>query len=155
MLTMRLTQNLEQRQTLIQKLGLESEFLNSCLVRTEVRLSRGGFQRGLALLRGIVDESRFRSVLDWLLALYVPALDPEIDRYYAGEGKRFLEAHSWQAIAEADRLLDEELVRLADLHKEVWTLGLYARDDEAQEIVDAYLEMLARPRFARIFAVAA
>lgn len=149
MLSLCLTQNLELRQTLVQKLGFQSEFLESCLVRTEKRLKDLHYQRGLALLRGIVDESKFRSVLDWLLSLYVPSYAGEIRDFYQDSGKRrLIDSRPWRTIDEIDRILDEELLRLAELHKEVWTLGLYARDEEARQIVDMYLEMFARPRFA-------
>jgi hypothetical protein len=148
MMSLRLVQNLELRQTLVQKLGLESEFLESCLVRTEARLKESRHQRGLALLRGIVDESEFRSVLDWLLALYAPSYAGEIRSFYEDGGKRLIDSRPWRTIDEVDRILDEEIVRLGDLHKEVWMLGLYAADKEARELVDMYLEMFARPRFA-------
>lgn len=145
-MSLRLCHNLAQRQTLVQKLGLESEYLGSCLVRTEARLHASRYQRGLALLRGLVDESEFRSVLDWLLVLFAPHYADDVQRYYNDGGPSLIASRPWKTIDAVDRILDEEIVRLGDLHKEVWMLGLRARDDEANMLVDAYLEMFARPR---------
>jgi hypothetical protein len=147
MSSLQLSQNLRCRQTLIQQLGLESEFLGSCLVRTEMRLKESRFQRPLHLLRGLVDESDFSSVLDWLLVLYAPVYADTVRDYYRLGRGRMMELCSSDEIDEVDRMLDEELVRLADLSSEIWMLGIYKRRKEAKEIAAMYLEMLARPRF--------
>lgn len=148
MISFQLSQTIECRQTLIQKLGLESEFLGSCLVRTEMRLKDSEFQRPLALLRGLIDESDFRSVLDWLLVLYAPSYGDEVRAFYDGGAPRMMETSSARVIDEIDAMLDDELLRLASLYKEVWTFGIHRRTKEAKEIAAMYLEMLARPRFA-------
>lgn len=146
MMSFRLCENLAQRQTLVQKLGLTSEYLGSCLVRTEARLRTLRYQRGLALLHGLVDESAFRSALDWLLVLFAPHRADDVRRYYRGEGPPLIESQSWRTIDAVDRTLDDELVQLAALQEEFWMLGLRSRDAEARALVDAYLEMFARPR---------
>ena len=133
MMGMRWELNLEQRQCLIQSLGLESEFFESFLVRTERRLSDSKFSRGLRLIEG--DGEGYRSVLDWLLAMLAPDWKVFIQDYYSYGEPKIGHAVDFETIDLIDRLM-EAAVR--DLYKSYQTLcraGWLGTDDEPEPSV--------------------
>jgi hypothetical protein len=130
---MRWELNLEQRQCLIQSLGLESEFFESFLVRTERRLSDSKFSRGLRLIEG--DGEGYRSVLDWLLATLAPHWDLFILNYYEHGTPKLGHAVDFDTIDLIDRLMD---AAVRDLYKSYQTLcraGWLGTDDEPEPSV--------------------
>lgn len=148
MLTLVVEQSLSPRLTLVQKLGLDSRFLQSCLVETEELLHHSRYQRALVLVRGR-GENQYRSILDFLVALHLPAMRPAIVHFYDDEGPRLLDMASASTIAALDDGLAGSVRQLAALHGELLSDGAAAR----AEVVDAYLDLVARPALAAAFAV--
>jgi len=145
-----LCQQLEQRLTLIQKLGLDSRYLKSCLVRSEALLCESDFQKPLRLLRRFADEDEFHSVLDFLVAIFVPAMQPRIAAFYRGQGDRLIEQSDWAAIDRLDQMLANALRDLRSLHDELrsktWRAGTSAFT--VPELTATWLDIYIRPRFA-------
>lgn len=117
---------LQCRQTLVQRLGLESEFFESLLVRSEMLLKQSRYQRGLRLLKGL-DEDEYNSVLDFLLGVFAPAWKPSILAYYAGEGPKLGDLETWDVIEALDQGLAVGIVELTEvyeaLEREGWVSG--------------------------------
>ena len=109
--------NLQQTQCLILQLGLQSEFFQSFLVRTEHRLSNSKYSRGLRLIPNPASE--YRSVLDWLLASIAPEWDQLIINYYKNGTDRFGKVVDFNTITEIDQLMD---ATVRDLYKSYQTL---------------------------------
>ena len=140
--------NLQQRLTLLQELGLKSEYFENVLVRTEQRLSERRGQRGLKLLRAISDGADYRGVIDLLLALCSPVWAREIQAFYAGRGTRIVEYVDWAVIDELDRVLAQVVVELARLYAAYEELGW--REGQAapeyDEVTRAGLAWFVGPR---------
>jgi hypothetical protein len=115
--------NLQQRQTLLQELGLKSSYFESVLVRTEQRLSERRYQRGLKLLKSLSDGSGYRGVIDLLLALCSPAWAAEIRAYYRGRGQRLVEYVEWPIVDAIDQVLAQVVVELGKLYAAYEQLG--------------------------------
>jgi len=149
MMSLVLQQNLEQRLTLVMKLGLESRFLRSCLVRSEALLAETEYQTPLRLVRHLADEDDYQSVLDFLLGIFVPAIKPRIFAFYHGDGPRLIAQSSWADIDRLDRGLAETLKELRGLYDELrsaaWRAG--RGDFTVPELTVAWLDISARPRF--------
>jgi len=152
MLSLTFQQNLVQRQTLIQRLGLESRFLESCLVRSEEWLRVGNHQAALRLVRRFEDEDGYRSVLDFLLVLFVPELRSSTMAFYAGRGPRLIDETAWTSIDRLDRTFVFVLGDLYTLYRELqsaaWRSG--KADVTRYELMAAWLDFQARPRFAAL-----
>jgi hypothetical protein len=153
MMSMRLVfvQNMRQRQTLIQKLDLESEFLEACLVRSEALLRESSkAQAPLRLIRRFADEDQYNSLLDFLVAVFVPALKPRIFDYYHGDGSRLIEHSDWADLDRLDRTLVTALHELRALYDELrsaaWRKG--EREFTPKQVTAAWLDLHVRPRFA-------
>jgi hypothetical protein len=117
--------NLEHRLDLVQRLGLESEFLGSFLVRTEKRLKQRRFQKGLILLDA--EEGDYRSVLDLLLATFSPAWKRSILDFYRDGEHRLGDCADWKTINLIDQLMEcavtELTVSYEMLRSEGWLVG--------------------------------
>jgi hypothetical protein len=141
---------MEQRQTLLQRLGLESEYLETCLVRSETLLRERRFQTPLRLVRKLADEDEYNSVLDFLVGLFVPAMRPRIFAFYEGRGARIIEQSPWSDIDRLDRMMVTVLQELRGLYDELrsaaWRAG--RGDFTAPQITAAWLDLHIRPRFA-------
>lgn len=144
-MNMMLRQNLEIRQTLIQKLGLESEYLRSVLVRSEMILKTSDGQRGLKLIRRFEEENRYRSVLDFLCGLFAPSLKPHIFGYYQGETGRFIEEFPWVDMDTVDRAMVLTLNELSRLSIELRHQRLHRKVRD--ELIEAELDLFLRPLF--------
>jgi hypothetical protein len=140
--------NLSQRLSLVQKLGLESDYLESCFVRAETMLRSGDYQRPLVLVRGILPEDGYRSVLDYLAAVFVPSLIPAIRAYYDNDGERLIDMASWDLIEQIDRCLVDALEELKMLYTEL-SMQRWARGEKG-DIAATWLDFHARPRFPRV-----
>lgn len=147
---MTLSLNMVQRMTLIQTLGLESEYLETCLVRSETLLRERRYQAPLRLIRKFADEDQYNSVLDFLVGLFVPAMRPRIFAYYEGEGARIIEQSPWADIDRLDRMMVTALHELRVLHDELrsaaWREG--RGDWTVPQMTAAWLDINIRPRFA-------
>ena len=143
-----LSHNLKQRQTLIQKLGLESRAFKSCLVRSEMLLKTSEFQAPLRLVRKVLDEDNYRSVQDFLVAVFVPLMRPWIQAYYRGESVQMIRGAAWAEIDRLDRTLVTALhglrVLYTDLRSAAWREG---REFTATEVTETWLDFVARPCF--------
>jgi hypothetical protein len=131
-----------QRMTLVQMLGLESRYLNSCLVQTEALLRHSEFQKPLSLVRHRGEDS-YHSVLDYLLVLFFPALKPAVLSYYRGDGPPLIEAVRFAQIVALDEALACRVVHLAIIHDELRELG-WRTGTDINVLVDCYLEFVAR-----------
>jgi hypothetical protein len=142
--------NMAQRMTLLQTLGLESEYLETCLVRSETLLRKLRFQAPLRLVRKFADEDQYNSVLDFLVGLFIPAMKPRIFAYYEGEGDRIIEQSPWSDIDRLDRMMVTALTELRALHDELrsaaWQAG--RGDYTKPQMTAAWLDLHIRPRFA-------
>jgi hypothetical protein len=149
MMSLCFRQNLELRQTLVQKLGLDSKFLHSCLVRSEALLHEREYQTPLRLVRHLAVEDDYESVLDFLLGLFVPAIKPRIFAYYHGDGPRLMAQSSWIDIDQLDRMMVTALKELHGLYGEIrsaaWQVG--RGDFTVPELTAAWLDLYVAPRF--------
>lgn len=118
-----LQMNIEQRQALLQQLGLKSEFFGSVLVRTEALLKKSRYQRGLNLVRNALDVSDYRSVLDYLLAVISPSWNERIRAFYRGEVGRIVLTEEWATIDALDQVLEHAVRELAALYAAYCSLG--------------------------------
>ena len=75
-----LSLNLEQRCSLVQELGLESEYLATFMIRTEYLLKKDKYEKGLLLIEKT--DTGYESVMDWLLAMLAPSWKKHIKAYY-------------------------------------------------------------------------
>jgi hypothetical protein len=142
--------NLECRLSLIQKLGLESEYLESCLVRSEELLRDGEYQAPLRLMRKFGEEDDYQSVLDFLTAIFVPGLRQRIFAFYKGDGQRLIVQSGWSEIDRLDRMMVTALRELRvlydEIHSAAWRRG--EREVTVPELTAAWLDLNVRPRFA-------
>lgn len=149
MFSLTFSTNLEQRLGLIQKLGLESKYLESCLVRSEELLHEGEYQAPLRLVRRLADEDQYNSVLDFLVGIFVPSLRPRIFAFYHNNGERLIAQSEWTEIDRLDRMMVTALHELRALYDEVrsaaWQRG--ERDVTVPELTVAWLDLNVRPRF--------
>lgn len=146
MLGLQMCQNLELRQTLVQKLGLESEYLETFLVRSEKLLKGRRGQRGLALVRHLADEDEYRSVMDFLVGLFVPSMKPAIKAYYEGHGQKLGEEFTWSFIDNLDRKMVMALEHLARLSEVIWEAQLTNKTLKT-EVAAAEVDLMLRPLF--------
>jgi len=149
MFSLVLSTNLECRQSLIQKLGLESQYLESCLVRSEELLRDGEYQSPLRLVRKLGEEDDYQSVLDFLTAVFVPGLRQRIFAFYEGDGQQLIAQSDWSEIDRLDRMMVTTLCELRSLYSEVhsaaWRRG--EREVTIPELTVAWLDLNVRPRF--------
>ena len=121
-MSLQFSQNLEQRLTLVQKLGLESEYFESFLVRTEKLLKQKKYQKGLTLI--VPNDTKYASVLDWLLAMLAPSWKAHIHAFYKYGPPRLGHAVDFQTIDLMDQLMEAAVVDLAHsyrmLREESW-----------------------------------
>lgn len=144
-----LCQNLELRQTLIQKLGLESKYLESFLVRSETFLRTRDGQRGVALVRHLADEDRYRSVLDFLVGLFVPSMKPAIFAFYNDDGPKLGEEFDFQFIDNLDQRMVQALDELRGLAIEMKLLELNDRTSRT-ELTATEVDLILRPQFPTV-----
>jgi hypothetical protein len=149
MFSMTFRQNLALRQTLMQNLGLESRFLDSCLIRSETLLRKLEYQRPLRLVRDFADEDDYRSVLDFLVAVFVPAMKARIDAFYDGHGQILMEQSGWIDIDRLDRMMVTALEEMKRLYGESRSAAWRRGDGEftIPQLTAAWLDLEVRPRF--------
>lgn len=121
---MQLLLTLQHRQALILDLGLESEFFESVLVRSEQLLKLRRNQRGLRLLKHL-NRDEYHSVLDWLLGVLAPSWRLAIGAFYAGEGPKLAKMVEWDTIDAIDQAMAQVIIELAAayraLEQDGWT----------------------------------
>ena len=142
-LALRQEQNIRIRQSLIQALGLESKFLQSCLVRSEALLQQSKYQKGLRLVRHFADEVEYRSVMDFLVAIFIPSLKDAIFAYYKGRGERLIAIATPETIERVDKTLARCIVELEQLDRELRGWGR----KERREMTEGWSDLVARPKF--------
>lgn len=141
-------QQMEQRHSLIQRLGLESEYLHSCLVKSEAALLERDCQKALYLVRGRA-EDQYRSVLDYLLGLFMPSIKPAIFSFYRDGGPRLLDVVPFARIAVVDDALEHRVRELALIYQELRGLS-WELDVDFRLLINTYLDFDARPQFPQI-----
>jgi len=113
-----LQQNLNQRLTLLQELGLKSKYFDSCFVRTERLLKQSYYQKALYLLER-EDAENYRGVLDWYLGTASPSWDLRIKAFYRHRCGRLIDDIPFDEIDKMDQVLAEMLVHLQEARKEL------------------------------------
>ncbi len=145
---LRLSQNLECRQSLIHELGLRSPYYGSTLVRSEALLKKTFYQRGIQLIKSLAENEEYRSVLDLLHATLCPAWTPYIKAFYDGRGGRFIESVTWDIIDKTDQEMAHAIEELAYLYKTYcsygWREGVEA--EEFDQLTVAGLKMFIQPK---------
>lgn len=150
---MRLQQNLVMRQKLMQKLELKDSFLESTLVRAESKLQNDlEAQRALALIKYVRSEESYRCILDWLLAVFVPSIRPDIEAHYNHNGPRLIQHRSWATIDLIDRKLVVALDMLKrfrlEMLKQGWAHGkANGHGAELTQLTAAQIDLLIVPLF--------
>ena len=120
--------NLQHRQKQITVLKLDSEYLQSALVRTEKRL-KGKHQKGLKMLEG--DASGYWCLIDWLLAVLGPGWDQHIKAYYSDPNFcRLAEAVDFETINIIDQLLDHSVCQLYQAHQHLRSQRMFTGNME-------------------------
>tara|TARA_Y100001970_G_scaffold97067_1_gene122181 strand:- start:2086 stop:2571 length:486 start_codon:yes stop_codon:yes gene_type:complete len=114
----RLSLNLNQRLTLLQKLGLKSKHFDSCLVRTERLIQQSHYQKALSLLEQ-EGAGNYRGVLDWYCGTASPSWDLRIKAYYDGRCGRLIETVPFDEIDKMDQVYAEILMHLNETRKEL------------------------------------
>ena len=118
-------QNLELRLTLCQKLGLESEYFESFLVRTEKLLKQTRYQKGLMLIEET--DTDYRSVMDWLLAMLSPSWKVHIHAFYKYDHCKLGHAVDFETIDLMDQIMEASVIELYKsyqmLQREGWLVG--------------------------------
>jgi hypothetical protein len=84
----------------------------SCLPQTERYVLL--HEQTLSIIQQVSPEKSadYLSELDWLLATFVPAMRPDIMRYYADEGPMLKHLLSREAVRQIDMTILETLERL-------------------------------------------
>jgi len=123
---MQMMMTLQCRLTLTQRLGLESEFFESTLVRSEQLLKTSKYQCGLKLVKGLENDN-YASVLDFLLAVFAPSWKPAILACYSDDGPRLIQLAEWETIDAIDQALAAVIIELARaytvLERDGWISG--------------------------------
>src|SRR5690606_17178810 len=145
--------NLEQRQTLMMKLDLTGTFLESALVRTEHKLREDlEAQRALTLIKYVRSEDDYHCIIDWLLAVFVPSIRPDIEEHYHHNGPRLIEHRNWATIDLIDRKMVVALEMLKrfrlEMLKQGWAHGkANGHGAELTELTAAQIDLLIVPLF--------
>lgn len=120
MLSLRFDLNLQCRLNLVQKLGLESEYLGTFLTKTEMALKSRRYQKGLKLIQTALEDDNvggsgepYRSVVDALLGAASPSWKRHIAHWYQHKRYRLGHAATWEDIQEMDEVLVQALRELA------------------------------------------
>jgi hypothetical protein len=148
-----LRQNMEQRQRLMQKLELVDTFLESALVRTEAKLREDReAQKALALIKYVRGAEDYHCILDWLLAVFVPSMRPDIQAHYENNAPRLIQHRPWALIDLIDRKMVVALEMLKRFRLEMlqqgWKHGgINSRGTELTQLTAAQIDLLIVPLF--------
>lgn len=141
---------LQCRLALVQRLGLESEFFGSVLVRSEKLLKSTRYQRGLKLLHGL-DEEGYRSVLDFLLCVFSPAWKGLVEAYYyTKEAPKLAELVEWETIDAIDQLIAVGIIELTQSYEMLEQAGWLENREPCEldcKIACAAVRMFLPPHF--------
>ena len=117
MLSLTFQTNLTCRYDLVQQLGLESEYLETFLTKTEMALKSRRYQKGLKLIQPALEAGAggedYRSVIDALLGAASPSWRRHIAHWYRYGDTRLGDAATWEDIQEMDAVLVQALHELA------------------------------------------
>ena len=129
-------------------LSLKTAFLSSVLERSEALLLESKHQRGLRLVKVLGNGMRFRSTLDFLAAVFAPALLPHIKAHYAGTGENLAGLFSEDFIDRFDRMLVIAIQHLGRVERAVEAAEL--KEWETKEVL-ALIEVEGlRPLFPAV-----
>ena len=119
--------NLQLWQAHVLELQLESEYLESFLIKTETLLRKKEYQVGLKLIDDSLDASEYNSMQDYVLATFSPYWRGRILDYYDGVGSKLGEVLNYDTIKEIDDLTSHIVVELKcsyrALQQEGWIVG--------------------------------
>jgi hypothetical protein len=154
-MNMSLMLNLQQRMVTIQELGLESEYLQSALVRSEKLLKTTQGQKAAGLLEELYPAEGYRSVQDWLVGSLVPSMNEHIQDFYHRDGEKLMAGFSWKFIDLLDKSLATALVALMALENELWTRAIRKEHADREALVQIVLDEHILPCFPVVPARAA
>jgi len=121
-MSLRLSLNLEQRCSLIQKLGIESDYLGTnFMVRTEYLLQKDKYEKGLLLIEKT--DTGYESVMDWLLAMLAPSWKKHIKAYYEFRYTKLGDIADFKTITLMDQLMESAVVDLYETYKMLQEAG--------------------------------
>ena len=125
--------------TLAHRLFLESDYLETCLPKTEAFLKEHGHL--VRLLRDRIGEDVFRSVMDAVICCFLPNQVEACRAFYAGKGKRLVELVSAKTLTAMDAHLLNSVRMLSGIYREIVRNELWAKGKgHDAKALDAALE---------------
>lgn len=118
--------------------ALESEYLETCLPKTEAFLK--GHAHLLRLLRSRIGDETYRSVLDAVLCAFLPDQADACRAFYRGEGQPLTGRVSAKALAAIDKHLLNSVRMLSLIYREIVRTEVWAKGKQHDtEALDAAL----------------
>lgn len=139
-----LQQNIKLRHLQILELGLESEYFDTFLVRTEKRLKKLKYQKGLSLIRNVYkdDGVQYRASLDWLVAVVSPEWRRNIIDFYTHGSYCLGESVNFEDITKMDMLMEGTVIELTGMYEELVKSRMLTRG-HTHEGPDQFMQALA------------
>ena len=140
---------MKQNQRLMQvmqlKLGFESEYFETFLMRTEKRLKKLKYQKGLHLIKNCYknDGVQYGSVLDWLLAVVSPEWRRNIIDFYTYDTFCLGESVNFEDITKIDLLLEGTVIELTGMYEELVKSRMLSKGHEGGMEPDRFMQALA------------
>lgn len=112
---LRFVMNVRMHQTMVQELGLKSDYFETFLIKTERFLRTNKGQRALTYLKKEISKHHYRGVVDAVLAVASPSWRKHVLHYYEHGGAKLGHAVTYAQIEEIDKTLFDLLRELSDL----------------------------------------
>lgn len=143
MMGMSLRQAFRKCQVQVLNLPVDGGLTGCCLPET-AKLLMSKKQRGLKLIKKLHQEKEFRSVVDWLLFVFVREERKHILRFYKDAGPSMVALHTSRYIHWVDQqmVLAVELLNTLYNKGEAQGLGIGEISAQVQQEVDVIGEML-------------